>query len=81
MNGFEPNTWWGAVAPAATPKEVLAKLNAEINRILATAEVRKLFQSQDVQIAGGTMDACADYIKSQVSLWSKVVREARIKAE
>jgi tripartite-type tricarboxylate transporter receptor subunit TctC len=48
---------------------------------LATAEVRKLFQSQDVQIAGGTMDACADYIRSQVALWSKVVREAKIKAE
>ena len=81
VNGFEASTWWGAVAPAATPKDVLAKLNAEINRILATAEVRKLFQSQDVQIAGGTMDACADYIRSQVALWSKVVREAKIKAE
>ena len=34
VNGFEANTWWGAVAPAATPKDVLAKLNAEINRIL-----------------------------------------------
>ena len=79
--GFEANTWWGAVAPAATPKEILVKLNTEINRILASAEVRKLFQSQDVQIAGGTMDACADYIKSQVALWSKVVRDAKIKAE
>ncbi len=81
VNGFEANTWWGAVAPAATPKDVLAKLNAEINRMLATAEVRKLFQSQDVQIAGGTMEACADYIRSQVALWSRVVRESRIKAE
>ena len=81
VNGFEANTWWGAVAPAATPKDVLAKLNTEINRMLASAEVRKLFQSQDVQIAGGTMDACADYIRSQVALWSKVVRESKIKAE
>ena len=81
MNGFEANTWWGAVAPAATPKDVLAKLNAEINRMLATAEVRKLFQSQDVQIAGGTTEACADYIRSQVALWSGVVRESKIKAE
>jgi tripartite-type tricarboxylate transporter receptor subunit TctC len=79
--GFEANTWWGAVAPAATPKDVLVKLNAEINRILATADVRKLFQSQDVQIAGGSMEACADYIKNQVALWSKVVRDAKIKAE
>lgn len=81
VNGFEANTWWGAVAPAATPKDVLAKLNAEINRMLATAEVRKLFQSQDVQIAGGTTEACADYIRSQVALWSRVVRESKIKAE
>ena len=81
VNGFEANTWWGAVAPAATPQDVLAKLNAEINRMLATAEVRKLFQSQDVQIAGGTQDACADYIRNQVALWSRVVRESKIKAE
>ena len=81
VNGFEANVWWGAVAPAATPKDVLAKLNAEINRILGTADVRKLFQSQDVQIAGGTAETCADYIRSQVALWSKVVREAKIKAE
>jgi tripartite-type tricarboxylate transporter receptor subunit TctC len=81
VNGFEANTWWGAVVPAATPKDVVAKLNAEINRILATADVRKLFQSQDVQIAGGTTEACAEYIRSQVALWSKVVREAKIKAE
>ena len=81
VNGFEANTWWGAVAPAATPKDVIAKLNGEINRILGTAEVRKLFQSQDVQIAGGTTEACADYVRSQVALWSRVVREAKIKAE
>lgn len=81
VDGFEANTWWGAVAPAATPKEILVKLNAEINRILGTPEVRKLFQSQDVQIAGGTMEACADYIRNQVALWSKVVRDAKIKAE
>ena len=81
VNGFEANTWWGAVAPAATPQDVLAKLNAEINRMLATAEVRKLFQSQDVQIAGGTQDACADYIRNQVALWSRVVRESKIRAE
>jgi len=81
VNGFEANTWWGAVAPAATPKDVITKLNAEINRILATADVRKLFQSQDVQIGGGTAEACAEYIRNQVTLWSQVVREAKIKAE
>jgi tripartite-type tricarboxylate transporter receptor subunit TctC len=81
VNGFEANAWWGAVAPAATPKDVVTKLNTEINRILAAGEVRKLFQSQDVQIAGGTTETCAEYIRSQVALWSKVVRESRIKAE
>ena len=79
--GFEANTWWGAVAPLATPRDIVVKLNTEINRILSTAEVRKLFQTQDVQIAGGSTEACADYIRSQVGLWSKVVRDAKIKAE
>ncbi len=79
--GFEANTWWGAVAPLATPRDIVVKLNTEINRILSTAEVRKLFQTQDVQIAGGSTEACADYIRKQVGLWSKVVRDAKIKAE
>jgi tripartite-type tricarboxylate transporter receptor subunit TctC len=79
--GFEANTWWGAVAPLATPRDIVVKLNTEINRILSTAEVRKLFQTQDVQIAGGSTEACADYIRNQVGLWSKVVRDAKIKAE
>jgi tripartite-type tricarboxylate transporter receptor subunit TctC len=79
--GFEANIWWGAVAPAATPRATVAMLNAEINRILATAEVRKAFQAQDVQIVGGTPDYCAEHIKNQVALWSKVVRDAKIQAD
>ena len=81
LPGVVASPWIAMVAPAATPKEILVKLNAEINRILGTSEVRKLFQSQDVQIAGGTMESCAEYIKNQVALWSKVVREAKVKAE
>ena len=79
--GFEANIWFGAVVPAAVPKETIVRLNAEINRILATSDVQKLFRSREAQIAGGTPEAFGDYLRSLVSGWSKVVRDSKIKAE
>jgi tripartite-type tricarboxylate transporter receptor subunit TctC len=79
--GFEANIWFGIVAPAATPKDTVLKLNAEINRILATNDVRKLFRSREAQIVGGTPEAFADYLRSLVTGWGKVVRDSKIKAE
>lgn len=79
--GFEANIWFGIVAPAATPKETVLRLNAEINRILATNDVRKLFRSREAQIAGGTPEAFGDYLRKLVAGWGKVVRDSKIKAE
>jgi tripartite-type tricarboxylate transporter receptor subunit TctC len=81
FSGFEANIWFGIVVPAATPKETISKLNAEINRILATNEVRKLFRSREAQIVGGTPEAFGDYLRSLVAGWGKVVRDSKIKAE
>ena len=81
FSGFEANIWFGIVVPAATPKETIVKLNAEINRVLATAEVRKLFRSREAQIVGGTPEAFGDYLRGLVAGWGKVVRDSKIKAE
>jgi tripartite-type tricarboxylate transporter receptor subunit TctC len=79
--GFEANIWFGIVAPAATPRDTVLRLNAEINRILGIAEVQKMFRSREAQIEGGTPERFAEHLRKMVSVWAKVVREAKIKAE
>ncbi len=79
--GCEGSVFWGVAAPAGTPKAVIAKLNKEFNRILNSSEIRKHFTSQDVEVVGGTPEAFGEFLRREVALWGKVVREAKIKAE
>ena len=79
--GCEGSVFWGVAAPAGTPKAVVVKLNAEFNRILNSSDVRKYFTSQDVDVVGGSPEAFGEFLRREVALWGKVVREANIKAE
>ena len=79
--GCEGSVFWGVAAPAGTPRAVVARLNTEFNRILNSSDVRKYFTSQDVEVVGGTPAAFGEFLRKEVALWGKVVREARIKAE
>jgi tripartite-type tricarboxylate transporter receptor subunit TctC len=79
--GYEVTAWFGLVAPAATPRDVVAKLNAEVNRILTLAETKDRFLNAGVEATGGTAEDFARHIQSEVAKWSKVVRDAGIKSE
>jgi tripartite-type tricarboxylate transporter receptor subunit TctC len=79
--GCEGYVFWGVAAPAGTPKAVVAKLNTEFNRILNSGDVRKYFGSQDVDVVGGTPEAFGEFLRKEVALWGKVVREAKIQAD
>lgn len=79
--GCEGSVFWGVAAPGGTPKPVVAKLNVEFNRILASSEIRKHFNSQDVDVVGGTPEAFGEFLRKEVALWGKVVREAGIRAD
>ena len=79
--GYELTVWFGLVAPAATPREVVQKLNAESLRILAMPDVRERFLAQGVEPQGSTPEQFAEHIRSQMAKWSKVVRDAGVKAE
>jgi tripartite-type tricarboxylate transporter receptor subunit TctC len=79
--GYQVQVWFGVVAPAATPKEVVAKLNAEINRIITSAEVKERFSAAGIDVVGGSSESFAAHISEQVTTWGKVVREANIKAD
>ena len=79
--GYQVSVWFGVVAPAATPKDVVARLNAEINRVIQLADVKERFSQSGIEVVGGAADAFDRHIREQVATWGKVVREANINAD
>ncbi len=73
---FEASIWFGILAPAATPKDVVGKLNAEIGRILKLPEVRETLSKQGAEPVGGTPEDYAALIRKDIAKWAKVVKES-----
>jgi len=79
--GFEAVGWIGIAAPARTPAPILDKLNAEIVRIINTAEMRERLATLAFTPVGDTREQFARFIKSEIAKWGKAVRESGAKAE
>jgi len=78
LPGFEVVGFFGVLAPAATPREVVARLSAEINKVLGRPDVRERFASQALDPGNTTPDQFAAYIREAVNKWGKLIREAGI---
>lgn len=76
LPGYEAYGWFGVLAPARTPKEIVAKLNAEMVRILRTPEVRDQLTSQGSEVVANTPDEFAAFIRKEVAKWTKVIRDS-----
>jgi tripartite-type tricarboxylate transporter receptor subunit TctC len=81
LKGYDANTNGGFLAPAGTPKAIINKLNFEINAVLKLPDVRAKLEAAGIDIQGGSPQEYAALIKSDLSKWSKVVKEAGITAE
>lgn len=81
LKGYDANTNGGFLAPAGTPKAIVAKLNAEINAALKLPDVRAKLEAAGIEIQGGTPQEYAALIKSDLAKWGKVVKEAGIQPE
>jgi tripartite-type tricarboxylate transporter receptor subunit TctC len=78
---FEAPAWWAVLAPAKTPPEIIAKMNAAMNAVMQNPEVAKKLQAQGINVIGGTPDTARVFIEKQVDIWGKVVKDYGIKAD
>ena len=78
---FDAPAWWAVLAPAKTPPEIIARMNAEVNKAIQSPEIAKKLQAQGISIIGGTPDAARVFIDKQVDIWGKVVKDYGIKAD
>jgi tripartite-type tricarboxylate transporter receptor subunit TctC len=79
--GFEATQWYGILAPAATPKDVVAKLNREIAKALGDPAVAARLADEGADPAPGTPEQFATFIASEIELWGKVIRATGARAE
>jgi tripartite-type tricarboxylate transporter receptor subunit TctC len=80
LPGFEAATWFALMAPAGTPREIVLRLNAEVTRAVAQPDVQQRFADLGMSITSGTPEALDSFIKSEIGKWSKVVRDADVRA-
>jgi tripartite-type tricarboxylate transporter receptor subunit TctC len=80
LPGFEAATWFALVAPAGTPRDILARLNAEVKRALAQDDVKQRYADLGMTADDSTPDGLDGYIKSEIAKWTKVIKDADIKA-
>ena len=78
LPGFEVVGFFGVMAPAGTPREIVTRLNGEIGKVLARPDIRERFASQALDPGNMTAEQFGDYIKSAAGKWGKLIREARI---
>ena len=72
--GFEANAWHGLVAPAATPKDVIATLHRAMVETLKDPDTRKALTTFGVDVIGSTPEELSAYVKSEIPKWAEIVR-------
>jgi tripartite-type tricarboxylate transporter receptor subunit TctC len=79
--GFEVSAWAGVIVPTGVPKAIVARLNAEINKALATSTVREKLPEMGLELVGGTPEQFAAHIKRETAKWADVVKRSGAKID
>jgi tripartite-type tricarboxylate transporter receptor subunit TctC len=79
--GFEAVTWFGVLGPASVPKDVVAKLNADLNKALKDPELRKKLGDQGADVAGSTPEQFAKLIRDDIARWAPIIKDSGAKVE
>jgi tripartite-type tricarboxylate transporter receptor subunit TctC len=78
---FEADQWYGVVAPAGTPKEIVAKLNAQINQSLNSPELKTRLNNEGAIATPNTPEVFASLIQREIARWKPVIQSGRVKAD
>jgi tripartite-type tricarboxylate transporter receptor subunit TctC len=81
LPGFEVNSWYGVFVPAQTPKSIAAQIHKHVNTVLAMQDVKDKLAGQGVEVSGSTPEQLTAIIQNEKNIWSKVVKQANIRAE
>ena len=81
LKGFNLGTWFGVLAPAATPKEVVTKLNTEMVKIIHSPEFRQKMEEIGADPIGNTPEQMAKQIGEETQKFSKLVKEGKVAIE
>ena len=81
LPGYDASVWWGLVAPARTPPDIVRQLNSVTNKSLADPAIANKLSELGVVVTPGTPDEFAAFIQAQTELWSGVIKSARIQPD
>jgi tripartite-type tricarboxylate transporter receptor subunit TctC len=81
LPGYEATAWQGVLAPAATPRDIIVRMNTEIVRVINQPQVRRQLADQGYEPVGSSPEQFAAYIKSEILKWTRVIKAAGLKAE
>ena len=79
--GYEITAWGGYMAPAGTPAAVVAKLNAELNKVIASPAIRERWLALGIEPVGGAPERFTEHVKKETAKWTDVIKRAGIKGE
>jgi tripartite-type tricarboxylate transporter receptor subunit TctC len=81
LKGFDVRSWNGVVVPAATPKDIIARLNTEIVRILRIPDLREKFAAQGIELTPSTPEEFSAFLRADIAKWAKVIQVSGARPE
>ena len=78
LKGYEATTWFGLMAPAKTPKDIVTRWNSEVDRILKSPELHDRFINEGIEPMGGSPEAFAKFIRAEIDKYARVIKAAHV---
>jgi tripartite-type tricarboxylate transporter receptor subunit TctC len=79
--GFDAGVWYAFLAPAGTPRDIVARLNTEILRAASHPEFKTFLAKAAIEPIGSTPEELAKFMKSEIAKWAKVVKDAHVQVD
>ena len=81
MPGYDAGVWYGVLAPAGTPRDIVMRLNGDIVKALGQPDYRALLVNNGIEPIGSPPEQLGQYIRSELVKWAKVVKEAGVRVD